>query len=152
IAELVRKAEKDYINGTTTIGKYVEFSQYENTEKITAYLNSKHISGDKDALGREKPFFNIGIAIRNIWYRATDIDRKHIRIKATRLAHRVMAYVATLLLQDWMRKTAFGSFLNEWGLALASYGSIPVKFVEKGGELIPSVIPWNRMISDTIDF
>jgi hypothetical protein len=43
ICELVRKAERDYVDGTTTIGKYVEFSQYENIEKIDAYLNSKHL-------------------------------------------------------------------------------------------------------------
>lgn len=152
VAELIRKAENDYTTGTTTIGKYVEFSQYENTEKITAYLNSKHISGEVDSLGREKPFFNIGIAIRNIWYRATDIDRKNIRIKPTKLNHRVMAYVASLHLQQWMRKQNFGAFLNNWGLGLANYGSVVVKFVEKGGDLIASVIPWNRMISDTIDF
>lgn len=152
IAELVRKAENDYITGTTTIGKYVEFSQYENTEKITAYLNSKHISGETDSLGREKPFFNIGIAIRNIWYRATDIDRKNIRIKPTKSSHRVMAYVASLLLQQWMKKANFGAFLNAWGLSLSNYGSSVVKFVEKGGDLVSTVIPWNRIISDTIDF
>jgi hypothetical protein len=152
VAELVRKAETDYITGTTTIGKYVEFSQYENTEKITAYLNSKHTSGDTDSLGREKPFFNIGIAIRNIWYRATDLDRKNIRIKATKLSHRVPAFVASIHLQEWMRKSGFGAFLNEWGLGEANYGSAVLKFVEKGDELLATVIPWNRVISDTIDF
>lgn len=152
IGELVRKAESDYTSGTTTIGKYVEFSQYENTEKITAYLNSKHLSGELDSLGREKPFFNIGIAIRNIWYRATDLDRKNIKIKPTKLNQRVAAYVASMHLQDWMRKTGFGAFLNEWGLASANYGSAVLKFVEKGGELIATVVPWNRIISDTIDF
>ncbi len=152
VAELIRKAENDYVNGITTIGKYVQFSQYENTEKITAYLNSKHTSGDVDSLGREKPFFNIGIAIRNIWYRATDIDRKDIRIKATKLAHRVMAFVASIHLQEWMKKANFGAFLNAWGLSLANYGSSVIKFVEKDGELVSTVIPWNRIISDTIDF
>ena len=36
IANLVRKIENDYTTGTTTISKYVEFSQYENIEKIDA--------------------------------------------------------------------------------------------------------------------
>lgn len=152
IGDLIRKAEQDYTTGTTTIGKYVEFSQYENIEKIDAYLNSKHTSGDIDAMGREKPFFNIVTAAVNIWYRATDIDRKDIRIKPTRLRDRVMAFLASVHLQEWMRRSGFGIFLNDWGRSLARYGSTPLKFIEKDGELMASVIPWNRLISDTVDF
>ena len=152
ICDLVRKAEQDYITGTTTLSKYVEFSQYENIEKIDAYINSKHISGELDAQNREKPFYNIVTAARNIWFRATDIDRKNIRIRANKKQQKVAAFVATLHLQEWMKKTKFGIFLNDWGRSLATYGSTVLKFVEKDGELIPSVIPWNRMISDTVDF
>ena len=59
IYDLVRKAEQDDLAGGTTISKYVTFSLRENIDKIDAYLNSKHISGELDSLGREKPFFNI---------------------------------------------------------------------------------------------
>ena len=97
ICEIVRKMERDYTSGSTTISKYVEFNQYDNINKIEAYLNSKHISGDKDSMERDKPFFNIVTAAVNIWYRATDIDRKNIRIKATQLSQRVMAFLATIL-------------------------------------------------------
>lgn len=152
IAELVRKAENDYVTGTTTISKYVEFSQYENIEKIDAYLNSKHISGDKDSLGRDKPFFNIVTAARNIWYRATDIDRKNIRIKADEISQFLAAFIATIHLQEWMRRSGFGAVLNDWGRALATYGSSVLKFVEKDGELKATIVPWNRLISDTVDF
>ena len=34
ICEIVRKIEQQYINGSTTISKYVEFNQYENINKI----------------------------------------------------------------------------------------------------------------------
>lgn len=152
ICELVRRLEKDYISGSTTIGKYVEFSQYENIEKIDAYLNSRHVSGSVDSLGREKPFFNIVTGAVNVWYRATDIDRKNIRIKATKSADFIGAFLATIHLQEWMRKEQFGTFLNDWGRALARYGSVVLKFVEKGGTLHAEVVPWNRMISDTVDF
>lgn len=152
VGELIRKAENDYITGVTTISKYVQFSQYENIEKIDAYLNSKHTSGETDSKGRDKPFFNIVTAAVNIWYRATDIDRKDIRIKATQQDQKVAAYAATLHLQEWMRRNKFGTFLNDWGRSLARYGSSVVKFVEKEGKLNAEVIPWNRLISDTVDF
>lgn len=152
VAELVRKNESDYIAGTTTISKYVDFSLADNIDKIDAYLNSKHISGDVDSMGREKPFFNISVASRNIWFRATDIDRKNIKVKATKAEDTLTAFIATLKLQEWMRKNNFGMFLNEWGRSLASYGSSVVKFIESEGELHSMVIPWNRLIVDQIDF
>lgn len=152
VCALVRKSENDYITGTTTIGKYVEFSQYENIEKIDAYLNSKHTTGETDSMGRDKPFFNIVTGAVNIWYRATDIDRKNIRIKATKQKDFVGAFLATIHLQEWMKRDSFGVFLNEWGRSLARYGSSVTKWVEKGDKLHASVVPWNRLISDTVDF
>lgn len=152
IGEMVRKLEKDDLTGTTTIGKYVEFNQRDNLEQIDAYINSQHISGELDSQGREKPFFNIVTAATNIWYRATDLDTKHIRIKATKQADFILAFLATVLLQEWMRKSKFGQFLNDWGRSLAKYGSTILKFVEKDGELHTEVMPWNRMIVDPVDF
>lgn len=152
IYDLVRKAETNDQSGTTTISKYVNFDMRENIEKIDAYLNSKHISGDVDDEGREKPFFNIVTAAVNIWYRATDIDRKNIRVRASKAKDIVLSFLGTVHLQDWMRKVNFGQFLNDWGRSLVRYGSSVVKFVEKDGELYAEVIPWNRIIVDPIDF
>lgn len=152
IYDVVRKMEQDDISGNTVISKYVSFSLRENVEKIDAYLNSKHISGDVDDMGREKPFFNIVTGITNIWYRATDIDRKNIRVKSNKMSDVVVSFLATYHLQQWMRKAKFGQFLNEWGRSLVRYGSSVVKFVEKDGELYAEVVPWNRLIIDPVDF
>ena len=51
-----------------------------------------------------------------------------------------------------MKKSSFGIFLNEWGRSLARYGSSIIKFIEKDGELFTNVMPWNRMIVDSVDF
>lgn len=152
IAELVRKNETDYIAGNTTISKYVTFSLYENINKIDAYINSKHITGPEDSMGREKPFFNIVTAAINIWYRATDIDRKNIKVKSTKTSNIFTAFIAGVLLQNWMRRDNFGSFLNDWGRTLARYGSAVVKFIESDGKLHSMVVPWNRLIIDQVDF
>lgn len=152
VAELVRKAESDYISGQTQISKYVSVSFYDDLNQIDAYLNSKHISGDKDSLDRDKPFFNICIAARNIWFRATDIDRKNIRVKATKSKDVIKSFLATVHLQNFMTKANFGQFLNDWGLGLANYGSYVSKFIEKDGELYAMAIPWNRLIVDSVDF
>lgn len=153
ISSLVLNNEQRYISGTgTVISKYVTFDMYENINKIEAYINSKHTTGDMDSMYREKPFFNIVTSATNVWYRATDIDRKNIRIKATKQEDVLGAMVATVHLQDWMRRDNFGVFLNEWGRTLARYGSAVSKFVEKDGKLHADVIPWNRLIVDSVNF
>lgn len=152
VHQTIRVAENNYVNGDTTMGIYVNWSMHETIEKIDAYLNSKHISGETDSLGREKPFFNIVSAATNIWYRATDIDRKDIRFVPETQSSVVLAFVANVMLQNWMDKNRFGQFLNQWGRSMARYGSSISKFVEKDGKLIPSVIAWNRFIPDSVDF
>lgn len=152
IHELVRKSENDYISGKAKISKYVTHSMSDTLEQIDAYLNSTHISGDTDALGREKPFFDIVTAAANVWFRATDIDRSNIKVRATKLSDSINSFVATIMLQQWMRKENFGAFLNEWGRVLSRYGSAVVKTVRNSSGLHISVIPWNRLVVDQIDF
>lgn len=152
ICEIIRDAEQNYLHGSVQMSEYVEFDMHNTIETIDAYLNSKHISGPTDSLGREKPFFNIVTAAVNIWYRATDLDRKNIRILPDSISNTALAFIATIHLQNWMKESRFGVFLNEWGRALARYGSAVVKFVERDGKLDVQVVPWNRMIVDPVDF
>lgn len=153
VATIVRRLEQDFISGTGTLmSDYVRTDLYTDINTIYAYLNSKHVSGAVDSLGREKPFFNIVLAARNVWFRATDIDRKDIILTPTKEKDIVGAFLLSVHLQDWMRKENFGKFLNTWGLELAGFNSAVTKFIEKDGRLIPSVIPWSRLIVDQVNF
>ena len=152
IHSLVRQAEQNYIYGTAKLGEYVDWSMYKTIETIFAYLNSKHTSGSTDSLGREKPFFNIVTAAVNIWYRATDIDKKDINVRANDAKTMLASFLATIILHDWMKRARFGQFLNEWGRTLAQYNSAIVKCVDRGEMLDISVVPWNRYIADPVDF
>lgn len=153
IGSIIRKLESDFTSGGGTLmSKYVRNDLYEDINTIYAYLNSKHISGEYDSMGREKPFFNIVVAARNIWYRATDLDRRNIILKATKEEDTIAVFLLNVLLQDWMKRERFGTFLNSWGLELAGFNSAVIKFVEKDNKLIPSVVPWSRLIVDQINF
>lgn len=152
IPEIIREIEQMDKNQETTYSEYVTESMREDINKTEAYINSKHISGDTDYLGREKPFFNIVMAARNVWYRATDIDRKDIKVRAEKKTDVVKAFLATLKLQEWMKTVNFGQFLNDWGLSLATHGSTVAKFIEKDGELSAQVMDWNNLLCDAIDF
>lgn len=152
VHEVVRLAERNFLQLNTRLGKYVNWSMHETIETIDAYLNNKHISGPVDSIGREKPFFNIVTAAANVWFRATKIDRKDIKFVPTNNSSVVLAFLANVMLQNWMDKERFGMFLNNWGRTLARYGSAVPKFVERDGRLIPNVTPWNRLIVDPINF
>lgn len=149
IGELIRSTENDFLFGTVLKSQYVEESPYEDISRIEAYLNSKHISGEQDSQGRDKPFFNICLANRNIWFRATDIDRKNIVIQDR---NPITALIAKIYLQEMMNKNNFGQFLNNWGLVLAGYNEAVVKSVEKGGNLDINVVPWSKLYFDSVDF
>lgn len=153
VGNLIREQERDYTSGNPVrVSEYVEVDTYADLNKIDAYSNSKHTSGDKDSKGRDKPFFDIVTSAVNIWYRATDIDRKNIRIYSNKVANYVSSFIATIYLHSWMKKTRFGQFLNTWGRTLAKYGSAVVKFVEKDGKLKPMVVNWHTLIVDPVDF
>jgi len=152
IHDVLRRSEQNYVYGSSKIGDYVDWSMHDTVQKEISYLNSRHISGSRDSLGREKPFFNIVTAAVNIWYRATDLDRKDVNIKASKAEHMVLAFVMTILLRNWMKTSNFGIFLNKWGRELARHGSAVVEFIEVGGELIPSVLPWTKLIPDPVRF
>lgn len=152
IQELIRKSEDDFTTGTTQTSDYVDVNLYEDIQKIDAYLNSKHTTGEEDSLGREKPFFNICVAKKNIRARGTDLDRKNIRAKAKRVRDTLASYIYTAKVQEWMNTENFGTFLNIWGDSLATYNESIVKFTKENGKLKPRVMNWNSIIVDQIDF
>lgn len=153
IFQLVKKAEKNLIHGKPIkIGKYATHDHVEKLATIDAYLNSQHISGKTDSLGREKPFNNISTMAAYTWYKTTDLDRKNISFSPSNVKQRLKSLIATIQLRRWMDKEKFGHFLNKWGYVLACYGSAVTKFVEKEGRLIPSVVAWDRLICDPVDF
>jgi len=152
IGKIIRDLEKDWTTGTVQTSEYVSQNFYEDLNTIDAYLNSIHISGKYDSLEREKPFFNIVLAARNIWFRATDLDRKNIRAKANKSKDYLAEFLYTIYVQNWMNQTNFGEFLNNWGIQLASYNSIICKFVDNSDGLHSIVVPWNNIMCDVIDF
>lgn len=152
VQELVRQMESADTTGSTQVSKYVTQNLREDVNTTEAYLNSKHISGSTDHLGREKPFFNIVTAAVNVWFRATDLDVKNVKIIAETDKQVIPSLLATIKLKMWMKREQFSTVLNDWGLSLARHGSSILKFIEKGGELHISVIDWNTIIVDPIDF
>ena len=152
VASLVRRMETDFKSGTITRSKYVIDSPKQDLDIISAYLESRHLEGDNDFLTTDKPFYNTCVAKRNITFRATDIDRKNMKVKATKRADFLSAFLGSIHFQEWMKEADFGTFINNSGLIEASHNSVITKHVEKDGDLKSIVVPWDRILCDFINF
>lgn len=142
----------NFRQGEITKSKHVTFNILDDIEKIDAYSNAKHTTGDKDSLGRDKVFFDIVTSAINTWYRATDIDRKNIKVRANKQQDYLKSIILKILLRRWMRKDNFGIFLNKWGRSLAKYNDSIIKVVERDNELVLNVVSWNNFVFDAVNF
>lgn len=116
------------------------------------YNASKHLSGDKDGLGRYKPFYNILNFRVTVAKVATDLDIKDIQITSDNPEHNVKSMLLQRESYQWMKKTGFDMRLNEQGRVRPKYGGVVVKKVEKEGELYVETVKWKNFACDQISF
>lgn len=153
--ELNRQNE-NYNNGYITLIDGLTFSQWQTLKKIEFYSNSKYLTGDKDELGRDKPFYNIVNYRVNVAVRATDIDVKDIKIISDNPNFAEYAFLYNHEAYEWMKQSDFSLFLNDFGQTRARYGGVLVKkcqYKEPGEqeELEIEVVPWKNVITDPVD-
>ncbi len=133
---------------------------YQTLRTIEFYSNSRYLNGQKDTLGREKPFNNINTFRVNVAYRATDLDLKDIQIVADDITDRGNLLKATILSKEaykWGKENGLSEFLNDFAYTRPKYGSVIVKKVveiEEDGseELELEVCAWQNMVIDPTNF
>jgi hypothetical protein len=110
IYDFVKQQRDNYRSQTIEITDGYEFSQYQTIRTIELYHNSKFTSGNKDSLGREKPFYNITKFRVNVGTRATDLDAKNVQVFSDNPAAEYGAsFLHTLKNWNWMKQSAFES-------------------------------------------
>lgn len=154
IHEIVRNLEKTY-KDKVQLGEYVSYSMYDTIQRIQAYLNQKHVSGEYDSHDQKKPFDDIVTEAVNARERATDIDVSSINFIALTIKHVTATEIFKVLVQEWMQEENFGLFLNDYGRKLAQYSTAMIKAIEKeeNGEtkLCVEILNWNNVIVDPIN-
>lgn len=127
------------------------FNQYHTLKKITAYIESRYLSGKYDALGRRKPFYNINGRLLNKQRTAEDIDTKDIQLTTTKPDHYAKSLLMTVANKKWMKKVNFAKTLNEMTKKRGEHGGVLVKKVMKDGILDIDVIDLTKIITDPTD-
>lgn len=153
-APIVQELERQLYSykGSVDIADGLVFSQYETLRKVEFYSNSKYILGERDALGRKKPFYNVVNDKVNVAVRATDIDTKDIEITADEPNGIVPAFLFKKELQRWYKDSNFGITLNDISETRARYGGVIAKKTkDENGFTIDRVL-WKNVITDQCDF
>ncbi len=133
---------------------------YQTLRTIEFYSNSRYLNGQKDTLGRDKPFNNINTFRANVAYRATDLDLKDIQIVADDITDRANLLKATILSKEaykWGKENGLSEFLNDFAYIRPKYGSVVVKKVEEvnddgSKDLKLQVCVWQNLIIDPSNF
>ncbi len=166
IFKTVKELKDNYRNSTIQIIDGLYFSQYKTIKMCEFYSNSRYLGSgvsdarfgigigantNKDALGRDKPFYNIVNYRVMLAKTATDLDIKDIQIVSDDPKHQVQSMLLNKEAYEWMKATGFSLTLNQMGSSRPKYGGYLIKksFVDK--ELKIDVVDWNKVETDQSD-
>jgi len=109
---------------------------------IEFYSNNQYLSGNLDAIGREKPFYNVSTYRVTVAKTATDLDVKDIKFEPDSLQHSVEAMLYNRELFKYLKESNFSKTLNDMGKTRPKYGGVLIKKREKGDKLDIDVVDW----------
>ncbi len=118
---------------------------------VEFYSDSKYLSGNTDALGREKPFYNVGNYRVTVAKIATDLDVKDIKYEPDQLKYSTRAMLINKKLYELLKEINFSKTLNDAGLTRPKYGGVILKKTEMNGKLNIEVIDWTNIDFDPAD-
>lgn len=118
---------------------------------IEFYSNNQYMSGNRDALGREKPFYNVCNYRVTVAKTATDLDVKDIKFEPDSLKFSVQTMVINRELYKYLKETNFSLTLNEMGLTRPKYGGVLLKKNRVDGKLDIGVVDWTNLDFDPSD-
>jgi len=125
--------------------------QHNHKQTITTielYANSTYESGDKDELGRQKPFYNIGNYRVTTAKVATDLDLKDLRFEADSLKFSVQTMLINREMFEFLKEINYSKSLNEQGYTRAKYGGVIVKKYKDSEGIDVEVIDWKNVDVD----
>lgn len=140
--------ETQYKQGSIEIIDGLQFSQYSVIKTCEFYSNSRYLNGQKDGLGRYKPFYNIVNYRVLLAKTATDLDIKDITITSDHPKQQTKSMILNREAYEWMKEDAFSLTLNRMGSTRPKYGGYLLKKTESKGKLDIEVVDWAKVYTD----
>jgi hypothetical protein len=101
---------------------------------IEFYTNDEYLSGNKDQLGREKPFHNVCNFRVTVAKTATDVDVKDLKYEPDSLDDAVAAMLINHETYNYLKESNFSETLNDMGKTRPKYGGLLVKKTKYEGK------------------
>jgi hypothetical protein len=117
---------------------------------VEFYTSNKYLSGNKDDLGKDKPFYNVCNYRVTVAKIATDLDLKDIKYEPDSLQYSLQTMMINKELFKFLKEINLSKTLNEMGLTRPKYGGVLVKKSEIDGLNI-EVVDWLNVDFDPGD-
>lgn len=119
----------DFKNKQIQVVPQLYFNQYETIQQIYFYHHSKFQSGEFDAEGDKKYFYNIVKNPCKVYTKMIDFDTKDIRLLTAEGSDPMKTWYMERDLKFWMKDKQFGKVLNRIFRELPIFGSVVIKMV-----------------------
>jgi hypothetical protein len=142
---------RDVYGESVTLVDGLTHNPKEVLRTVEFYSNNQYLSGNKDQLGREKPFYNVGNYRVTVSKVGTDLDVKNLRYEPDSLNDSVPAMLINHELFKYLKEANISKVLNEFGFTRPKYGGALLKRYEHEGKLDISVVEWKNVDFDPCD-
>lgn len=136
---MVRQERNDFLYNYIEIVDGLQFNQYKTIKKIHKYYNSHYESGDYEEINgvtRKKVFYNINKWRADVATKMLDIDVKDFVLTSENPETEFQTYLLEKELKAWLKKHKLGKVLNQIVRNLPIYGSVVLKKVKGGAEVV----------------
>ncbi len=130
ILQQIQNEIDDFENKDITIVPGFSFNQKATIERIYRYYHSRYETGDIDADGDKKYFFNINKHPCDVMTKAIDFDTKDIQVQTASGGSPLKTWFFERDLKFWFKDKKFGKVLNRIFWELPIFGSVVVKVIE----------------------
>ena len=139
-----------YGEGTTIVEGLVR-NPKDIIRTIEFYTNDEYLSGNKDQLGREKPFHNVCNFRVTVAKTATDVDVKDLKYEPDSLDDAVAAMLINHETYNYLKESNFSETLNDMGKTRPKDGGLLVKKTKYESKLKIEVVDWTNVIFNATD-
>lgn len=140
-----------YTDGSVQLYEGLVYKQRDLIRTADFYSLSRYLTGQKDELNRDKPFFNTVNFRVTLAKTATEFDIKDFRASSDNNKAWAQTMLINRELYKWMKKTRFSQFLNKYAYVRPKYGGVLYKKVMRDGELYLEVCDWRNTLTDQVD-
>ena len=152
IHDEVKYLKQHYTDDSVQLYEGLEYKQRDLIKLADFYSLSRYMGGQKDDLGRDKPFFNTVNFRVTLAKTATEFDIKDFVATSDDTEMWVQTMFINRELYKWMKRTRFSRFLNEYAYTRPKYGGVLYKsYIDKDDELKVEVVNWRNVFTDQVD-